>query len=249
MLAPLHWHDYKKKYGKLDDFVAAHSEVSFVYDFKCIYVCVDVYNLLRTLICLFQLFVIEGDYIQLCEGAQEMIAATAAVAKVAAAAAASSPYSSYMPSVAVTPVAQTHRLKKISSLDSRNVVTSTPNANNIHLQSVKQNQQLNGVSFGVSGGMSNVKILSKSKDLNGSDSTPSQSSVLLNGGNGVPLDRSMANGRPSSNFVGKQHGRCASKPSNILQFILWWNFFTYCLLTLMCGYFDRMTNSAFTSRR
>ncbi|KAK9914570.1 hypothetical protein M0R45_038342 [Rubus argutus] len=135
-----------------------------------------------------------------------MIAATAAVAKVAAAAAASSPYSSYMPSVAVTPVAQTHRLKKISSLDSKNVVTSTPNANNTHLQSVKQNQQLNGASFGVSGGLSNFKILSKSKDVNGSDSTPSQS-VLLNGGNGVPLDRSMANGRPSSNFVGKQHGR------------------------------------------
>ncbi|XP_024178378.1 uncharacterized protein LOC112184348 isoform X1 [Rosa chinensis] len=176
MLAPLHWHDYKKKYGKLDDFVAAHTE----------------------------LFVIEGDYIQLREGAQEMIAATAAVARVAAAAAASSPYSSCLPSVAVTPVAQTHRLKKISSLDSKNVVTSTPNANNAHLQSVKQNQQLNGVSFGVSGGMSNVKILSKSKDMNGPEPTPSQSSVLLNGGNGAPLDRSMANGR---HFVGKQHGR------------------------------------------
>lgn len=27
MLAPLHWHDYKKKYGKLDDFVAGHPEV------------------------------------------------------------------------------------------------------------------------------------------------------------------------------------------------------------------------------
>lgn len=161
----------------------------------------------------FQLFVIEGDYIQLREGAQEMIAATAAVARVAAAAAASSPYSSCLPSVAVTPVAQTHRLKKISSLDSKNVVTSTPNANNAHLQSVKQNQQLNGVSFGVSGGMSNVKILSKSKDMNGPEPTPSQSSVLLNGGNGAPLDRSMANGR---HFVGKQHGRYASKPSNIL---------------------------------
>lgn len=30
MLAPLHWHDYKKKYGKLDDFVASHPEVSFL---------------------------------------------------------------------------------------------------------------------------------------------------------------------------------------------------------------------------
>lgn len=30
MLAPLHWHDYKKKYGKLDDFVAGHPEVSSI---------------------------------------------------------------------------------------------------------------------------------------------------------------------------------------------------------------------------
>lgn len=29
MLAPLRWHDYKKKYGKLDDFVASHPEVSY----------------------------------------------------------------------------------------------------------------------------------------------------------------------------------------------------------------------------
>ncbi|GMH26159.1 hypothetical protein Nepgr_028002 [Nepenthes gracilis] len=40
MLAPLHWQDYKKKYGKLDDFVAGHPE----------------------------LFLIEGDYIQLRDG-------------------------------------------------------------------------------------------------------------------------------------------------------------------------------------
>lgn len=30
MLSPLHWHDYKKKYGKLDDFVASHPEVCFI---------------------------------------------------------------------------------------------------------------------------------------------------------------------------------------------------------------------------
>lgn len=30
MLAPLHWHDYKKKYGKLDEFVAGHPEVSSI---------------------------------------------------------------------------------------------------------------------------------------------------------------------------------------------------------------------------
>jgi hypothetical protein len=28
MLAPLHWHDYKRKYGKLEDFVFSHPEVS-----------------------------------------------------------------------------------------------------------------------------------------------------------------------------------------------------------------------------
>ncbi|GMH04261.1 hypothetical protein Nepgr_006100 [Nepenthes gracilis] len=61
MLAPLHWQDYKKKYGKLDDFVVGHPE----------------------------LFLIEGNYIQLRDGAQGIIAATAAVAKVVAAAAAS----------------------------------------------------------------------------------------------------------------------------------------------------------------
>ncbi|CAL9008925.1 unnamed protein product, partial [Prunus brigantina] len=194
MLAPLHWHDYKRKYGKLDDFVASHRE----------------------------LFVIEGDYIQLREGAQEMIAATAAAAKVAAAALASSPYSSSLPSVAVTPVAQTHRSRKISSLDSQNVVISTANTTDNHLQSVKQNHQLNGVSFGVPGGLSNVKILSKSKEsweLNGPETKSSQSSVLLNGGNGAILDRSsvsstqssgLTNGRLGSNLVGKQHGRCAS---------------------------------------
>uniref|UniRef100_B9IDL3 DUF7725 domain-containing protein n=1 Tax=Populus trichocarpa TaxID=3694 RepID=B9IDL3_POPTR len=90
------------------------------------------------------LFLIEGDYIQLREGAQEMIAATAAVAKVAAAAAAAaSPYSSFLPSVAVTPMAQSHRLKKAPSIESKSS---------------------NGVNFGVAKGISNVKILSISKD-------------------------------------------------------------------------------------
>lgn len=56
---------------------------------------------------------IEGDYIQLREGAKEMIAAAAAAAKVAAAAAASSPYSSSLPIVAVTPMAQNQRLKQV----------------------------------------------------------------------------------------------------------------------------------------
>ncbi|XP_044492610.1 uncharacterized protein LOC123216261 isoform X2 [Mangifera indica] len=157
MLAPLHWHDYKKQYGKLDDFVASHPE----------------------------LFVIEGDYIQLREGAQEMIAATAALAKVAAAAAASSPYSSFLPSVAVTPVA---RPKKVPSSDS---------------SSVTQNQHLNGVNFGMAGGLSNIKILTKSRDpfeLNGADFE--RSSMISNQNKGSTQGR--------SNFVGKQQGRATS---------------------------------------
>ncbi|XP_010482761.1 PREDICTED: uncharacterized protein LOC104761381 [Camelina sativa] len=82
MLAPLHWHDYRKKYGKLDDFVASHLE----------------------------LFVIEDDYIQVREGAQKIVAASAAAAKVAAAAAASSSSNSMY--VAMTPMAQSQGLKK-----------------------------------------------------------------------------------------------------------------------------------------
>ncbi|KAK3122322.1 hypothetical protein QOZ80_8BG0668050 [Eleusine coracana subsp. coracana] len=84
MLAPLHWHDYKKQYGKLDDFVASHPE----------------------------LFVIEGDFIHLREGAQQIISATTAAAKIAAATASSAPYSTLLPSVAVTPVAQNTRQKR-----------------------------------------------------------------------------------------------------------------------------------------
>ncbi|KAG2333067.1 hypothetical protein Bca52824_004247 [Brassica carinata] len=80
MLAPLHWHDYRKKYGKLEDFVANHLE----------------------------LFVIEDDYIQVREGAQKMVAASASAAasKVAIS---SSPSSMY---VAMTPLAQSQGLKK-----------------------------------------------------------------------------------------------------------------------------------------
>jgi len=31
MLAPHHWHDYKKQYGRIDEFVASHPEVSHVH--------------------------------------------------------------------------------------------------------------------------------------------------------------------------------------------------------------------------
>lgn len=161
-----------------------------------------------------------------------MVAATAAVAKVAAAAAASSPYSSYLPTVAVTPMAQSHRLKKTPSIDSKNVkidktvkeyggisqnVTDDP-----HKMPVMQNQQSNGACFSVTGGLSNVKILSKSKDsqeMDGSEKRPFQSSVHLTVGNGVNLERSTmnstqnagsANGRLASGFSGKQQIRYIS---------------------------------------
>ncbi|XP_028055007.1 uncharacterized protein LOC114298138 [Camellia sinensis] len=189
MLAPLHWHDYKKKYGKLDDFVAGHPE----------------------------LFLIEEDYIQLREGAQEIIAATAAVAKVAAAAkTASSPYSSLLPSVAVTPMAQSHRLKRAPSIDSSRPASATDN----HSQLSVQNQHSNGVHLNA-GGISNIKILSKPKDpleLNGAESRPGQSSGLVAVGNGANPDRSglgnsLSKGRSSANFVGKLQGRATGVAS------------------------------------
>lgn len=161
-----------------------------------------------------------------------MIAATAAVAKVAAAAAASSPYSSYMPNVAVTPMAQSHRLKKSPSIESKNIKTdktlqeytviSSNMGDDPPKLSVMSQQQPNGACFSVAGGLSNVKILSKSKDsreMNGPESRVVQSSVQLAVGNGGSLDRSsmssaqnsgLANGRLVSSFVSKQQTRYVS---------------------------------------
>ncbi|KAG5558911.1 hypothetical protein RHGRI_008751 [Rhododendron griersonianum] len=187
MLAPLHWHDYKKKYGKLDDFVAGHPE----------------------------LFLIEGDFIQLREGAQEIIAATAAVAKIAAAAkTVSPPYASLLPSVAVTPMAQSHRPKRVPSIDSNSVRSAADNPSQLSVP----NQHSNGVSLNA-GSISNVRILSKPKDqldVNGNESRPGQSSMLMAVGNGANHDRSglgssvskgSSHARPSANLVGKQQGR------------------------------------------
>lgn len=167
------------------------------------------------LICVCQLFVIEGDYIQLREGAQEIIAATAAVAKVAAAAAATSSYSSVLPSVAVTPMAQSHRLKKAPSVDS----TSGKSESNMFKEySVVQSTPSNGVSFNIAGGVPNIKILSKSKDhlgMNGSE-TRSGQSVPLTVGNGTNSDKNDFGSSPSkgsihwranANIVGKPQGR------------------------------------------
>ena len=138
-----------------------------------------------------------------------MVAATAAVAKVAAAAAAAStPYSSYMSTVAVTPMAQSHRMKKAPS-----------NLGDDPLKmSVMQRQQTNGA-LSVAGGLSNVKILSKSKvsrEMDGPESRVVQSSVQLPVGNGGSIDKSSmssaqisgsANGRLVSSFASKQQTR------------------------------------------
>ncbi|MQM08256.1 hypothetical protein Taro_041109 [Colocasia esculenta] len=145
MLAPLHWHDYRKQYGKLDDFVARHPE----------------------------LFVIEGDFIHLREGAQEIISATTAVAKVAAAAAAFTPYSSMLPSVAVTPVAQAHRLRRdlsaelkagrnFASTETAGLVNPPDSSGKLPHISTKHNQQQNGVNFNIIHDVSDLKI-SKTK--------------------------------------------------------------------------------------
>ncbi|KAL3342349.1 hypothetical protein AABB24_026393 [Solanum stoloniferum] len=190
MLAPLHWHDYKKKYGKLDEFVANHPE----------------------------LFVIDGDFIQLRGGAQEIIAATAAAAKVAAAAAAPSSYSSLLPPIAVTPMPQNHRLKRVPSVEPTSekavfkdyaVVRPANSSDNL------QSQISNGASFNSTGGISNVKILTKPRDqmeLNASEARAA-SSVQLNLGNGASADKNdmgssqnkvSSHGRPGTNLVGRR---------------------------------------------
>lgn len=175
------------------------------------------------------MFSIEGEYIQLREGAQEIIAAKAAVAEVAAAAAAApSSYSSSLASVALTPMAQSHRLKKASSHESSSVDSDkvslidsadlrTLNLNKHASQfSVLQSQNTNDSSSRVAGGTSNVKIMSKTKDcleLNGSE-TRHGHSTLLPVGNGPNSDRSdfpqskgTSNGRTRGNSVGKQQSR------------------------------------------
>lgn len=144
-----------------------------------------------------QLFVIEGDYIQLREGAQEIIAATAAFAKVKAAASATSSYSSLLPSVAVTPMAQSHRLKKAPSTD-----------NNPQLPAV-QTQHLNGVSFAVG----DLKILSKPKEvveLNGAKARAGQSAMPLTAGSEASIgsqSRGLNQRRENAGFTVKQQGR------------------------------------------
>lgn len=163
----------------------------------------------------FQLFVIDGDYIQLREGAQEIIAATAAAAKVAAAAAATSSYPSRLPSVAVTPMAQPQRLKTSSLEPASGKVEKV--ADNISQFRAMQNQHSNGASpFNVTGGISNVKILMKPKnptELNasGAKAAPSVQFSLSNGINSDKNDLTSSprkgSGGPGPSLVGKQQDR------------------------------------------
>jgi hypothetical protein len=98
--------------------------------------------------------VIEGDFIHLREGAQQIISATTAAAKIAAAAAAASSasYSSLLPSVAVTPVAQITRQKRGPVGDSRSA-NSMPSGNGTTAKFGGQHQ-VNGFSDDVRAGQS-----------------------------------------------------------------------------------------------
>ncbi|URE49729.1 hypothetical protein MUK42_31976 [Musa troglodytarum] len=209
MLAPLHWHDYKKHYGKLDDFVARHPE----------------------------LFVIEGDFIHLREGAQQIISATTAVAKVAAATASSAPYTSLLPSVAVTPVSQVNRQKKVQSIESKTantmpyadgaaVINAGDSSDKRTQILMRQDEQPNGVRLNIIQGLSDVTVSSKSKNIqeaNGSQSEikSGHSSLYFKVGNAANLDRTglsppqnkgLTNGRHS--YGGKQQG----SPNKITHF-------------------------------
>ncbi|CAL5013897.1 unnamed protein product [Urochloa decumbens] len=168
MLAPLHWHDYKKQYGKLDDFVASHPE----------------------------LFVIVGDFIHLREGAQQIISATTAAAKIAAATASSAPYSSFLPSVAVTPVAQSTRQKRGPAVDSRSS-SAIPSGNGFTDQ------------FNIIQGVSDVTISGKvrnTQDNGYSDEVRTgQPSMHTGAVNGVRHDKGASNIRHG--YGGKQQGR------------------------------------------
>ncbi|XP_020706007.1 uncharacterized protein LOC110116671 isoform X2 [Dendrobium catenatum] len=192
MLAPLHWHDYKKHYGKLHDFVGRHPE----------------------------LFVIEEDYIHLCEGAQEIISATAAVAKVAAAAASSAPNSSLLPSVAVTPISQSSRNKKSLSVDSKPVssasflkdvaMNNTGNLSDKYSQVPKTHvQQQNGVSINVVQGLADIAVSSRknSGEKGGLTSNTPSDPLTLSHLTGNGSNNASTNGRIT--FGGKKPERAS----------------------------------------
>eukprot|EP01018_Ginkgo_biloba_P007136 Gb_40367 [translate_table: standard] len=186
MLAPLHWHDYKKCYGRLDEFVACHPE----------------------------LFIIEGEFVHLREGAHAMISATTAVAKVAAAAAAAaaaSPVgSAWSPTVAVTPVAQVHRSRKGF------VINQEDNKNTSIVSAMGQIVFSNGVQF---------KHAQRDSDGFSLDSRTDGSTVYLNAAN-VAHGKEVANGfqstgtnigRNEMHFGNRQQGRVVGSGSYVKQ--------------------------------
>lgn len=156
MLAPLHWSDYENRHGNLNAFLGSHPE----------------------------LFVIEGDYIQVREGAQEIIAGMVARAKLRAAtvaASAASSHPSLMSSVAVTPMAQT-RLRKAPSINSGYA--------NAEKNRFNESQHLNGVSFNPVG----------TRVTNGNGTNLDRPNLGSQG-------KGVNHGRPSPNYQGKQQGR------------------------------------------
>lgn len=97
---------------------------------------------------------IEGDFIRLREGAHQIISATTAAAKVAAAAAASpASYSSFLPPVALTPVAQSNRQKRSPDPQANYVNGATL----VHKKS-EQVQQQRALGFNVIQGVADVRI-------------------------------------------------------------------------------------------
>lgn len=172
-----------------------------------------------------QLFVIEGDFIHLRDGAQEIISATTAAAKVAAAA--SAPYSSLLPSVAVTPVAQTNRLKRIPTVDTKPGITSVctegavvgnPADDRPSQLSAMQDEHSNGLCHKIAKSHPNVKTSSESNDiqkLNGfsSEMRPGLSSVHMTAANGsnpgmaTVQNKGPSNGRHGINSSGRQQAR------------------------------------------
>jgi len=142
-----------------------------------------------------QLFVIEGDFIHLREGAQQIISATTAAAKIAAATSSSAQYSSLLPSVAVTPVAQSTRQKRGPAVDSRS--GAIPSGNGFTDQ------------FNIIQGVSDVIISGKvrnTQDNGFSDEVQTgQPSMHTAAVNGVRHDKGASNIRHG--YGGKQQGR------------------------------------------
>ncbi|XP_076904523.1 uncharacterized protein LOC143559997 [Bidens hawaiensis] len=146
MLSPLRWPDYENKHGKLDTFLGSHPE----------------------------LFVIEGDCIQVREGAQEIIASMVARAKVRAATVAASAAASHplkLSSVAVTPMAQT-RLKRVPSTESQNPNGGSLNPIGVRVLSKSNDQMKHVLANGNGANMNRPNLGSQSKVINNGRSGP-----------------------------------------------------------------------------